>query len=209
MPRPTRQALPETTHDDIPAWQWERRQRIVRAALELLEDGEYDRIQIRDVASRSGFAVGTLYRYFNSKEHLYAAVMVEWARSFGNDLRRRPLRGTPPERLNEVARRVIRAFENRGQFLRLEMVLENSVDPDAVAILHQVGDRNYASFLEALPGIAPDTAERVVVIVTSVLATYLRQYASGHIPIDAVRTQVTGTIDCVFGPRPTWEPAGS
>ena len=37
-----------------------RRQRIVDAALELLQDRPYDQIQIRDVAERAGDALGTL-----------------------------------------------------------------------------------------------------------------------------------------------------
>src|SRR5580765_8798025 len=69
--------------DSLPRGQQERRDRIVGAAISLLEHGgEYDRIQMRDVAGEAGVALGTVYRYFTSKEHLYAAALLEWAGTF-------------------------------------------------------------------------------------------------------------------------------
>ena len=66
----------------LPRGQQERRDRIVRAAITLLEHGEYDAIQMRDVAQEAGVALATVYRYFTSKEHLYAAALLEWAANF-------------------------------------------------------------------------------------------------------------------------------
>ena len=50
-----------------------RRQRVLVAALELGADGGYDAVQMRDVATTAGVALGTIYRYFSSKDHLLAA----------------------------------------------------------------------------------------------------------------------------------------
>src|SRR5664279_3567725 len=68
--------------DSLPRGQQERRERIVRAAITLLERGEYDAIQMRDVAAEASVALATVYRYFTSKEHLYAAALLEWANNF-------------------------------------------------------------------------------------------------------------------------------
>src|SRR3954470_4765519 len=69
--------------DSLPRGQQARRDRIVRAALALLEHGgEYDSIQMRDVAGEAGVALATVYRYFTSKEHLYAAALLDWASNF-------------------------------------------------------------------------------------------------------------------------------
>src|SRR6478609_2965544 len=73
-------ALPDPA--TLPAGQQERRDRIVHAAFALLERGEYDAIQMRDVAREAGVALATIYRYFTSKEHLYAAALLEWAGDF-------------------------------------------------------------------------------------------------------------------------------
>ena len=35
-------------------------------------------MKVSEVARESGVALGTLYRYFASKDHLFAAVFVEW-----------------------------------------------------------------------------------------------------------------------------------
>ena len=56
-----------------------RRDRIVDAGLALLAERDYDKIQVKDVAEEANVALGTLYRYFSSKEHLFAEVLVRWA----------------------------------------------------------------------------------------------------------------------------------
>src|SRR5579859_858711 len=71
------------TPASLPRGQRERRSRIVRGAIALLEHGgEYDSIQMRDVAQEAGVALATVYRYFTSKEHLYAAALLDWATNF-------------------------------------------------------------------------------------------------------------------------------
>ncbi|MDQ1454884.1 MAG: TetR/AcrR family transcriptional regulator, cholesterol catabolism regulator, partial [Actinomycetota bacterium] len=56
-----------------------RRDRIVDAGLALLAARDYDKIQVKDVAEEANVALGTLYHYFSSKEHLFAEVLVRWA----------------------------------------------------------------------------------------------------------------------------------
>ena len=62
----------------LSAAQQERRDRILAVARELAAAGGYDAVVMRDVAERSGVALGTLYRYFASKDHLLAEVLVAW-----------------------------------------------------------------------------------------------------------------------------------
>ncbi|MGN6780792.1 MAG: TetR family transcriptional regulator [Marmoricola sp.] len=63
------------------AEQRERHRRILRAAARLGNDLDFDHVQMADVARESGVALGTLYRYFPSKPHLFAAVMGDQVRS--------------------------------------------------------------------------------------------------------------------------------
>jgi AcrR family transcriptional regulator len=63
---------------DLRGSQLERRRRVVEAAMELAADGGYDAVQMRDVAARADVALGTVYRYFSSKDHLLAAALVHW-----------------------------------------------------------------------------------------------------------------------------------
>lgn len=55
--------------------QHDRRQRILRAAARIGAEKSLERVQMHEVAKAAGVAIGTLYRYFPSKVHLFAAVM--------------------------------------------------------------------------------------------------------------------------------------
>src|SRR3974390_3390188 len=71
-----------------------RRQRLLDSALGLLEERDYERISVREVAESAGVALATLYHYFPSKDHLFAEALVQWASTLGPDVTRRPLTGT-------------------------------------------------------------------------------------------------------------------
>src|SRR3954454_18850043 len=158
----------------LPRGQQERRERIVRAAITLLERGEYDAIQMRDVAQQAGVALATIYRYFTSKEHLYAAALVEWSAEFPTHAGTRPRGETPEERLRALMRRAVRAFERYPQMMRAEITLETSHDPNAQALFEQFGSQNSGALLDALGGIEPPEAAAIVDVVNAVLATRLR-----------------------------------
>ena len=70
--------MPDAKPTLTPAQQ-ARRDRIVDAGLSLLGERAYDKIQVKDVAEAANVALGTLYHYFSSKEHLFAEVLVRWA----------------------------------------------------------------------------------------------------------------------------------
>jgi AcrR family transcriptional regulator len=187
----------------LPANQRDRRDRIVRAAIELLEEGEYDTVQIRDVAERAGVALGTLYRYFTSKEHLYAAALLEWASGFRpHSLPGKGDGDTDEARLRALMRRAIRAFERRPQMMRAEMVLENSNDPNARELFKEFAARNLVAMSEALRDLDPAEVTAVAETANSVMAGRLRQWALGRCTIRDVDRAVQRTIDLIFSPPP-------
>ena len=61
--------------------QLERRERLLDAVIALVAEGHDDEMQMKDIADRAGVALGTVYRYFSSKDHLVAAALVRWAES--------------------------------------------------------------------------------------------------------------------------------
>jgi AcrR family transcriptional regulator len=189
--------------DALPRGQQERRQRIVRAAIDLLAAGEYDAVQMRDVAERAGVALATIYRYFTSKEHLYAAALLEWSADYPTRGRAgRPSAGTAEERLRTLMRRAVRAFERYPQMMRAEIVLESSHDPNARALFQQFGSQNAGALLDALDGIEPETAAAIVDVVNAVLSTRLRSWALGRGSIRDVDRSVQRAIDLVFSAAP-------
>src|SRR3954470_16898838 len=187
---------------DLPPAQRERWDRIVRAALDLLEDGEYDQIQMRDVAARGDVALGTLYRYFASKEHLYAAVMMVWFRSFHRGLERERLPEDPGEALKEMLRRSIAAFARKPQFLRVEIVLEGSTDPYARELFSEFSAGYSATYREALAGLSEVDIAHIQTMIGCVLGTMLHRFALGRDPIERVFEEVLSAVDLVFSPPP-------
>jgi AcrR family transcriptional regulator len=107
-----------------------RRERVIRAALELGAEGGYDAVQMRDVAARAGVALGTIYRYFSSKDHLLAAVSAQVAAEISDDIRSRPPRhAKAADRVAAVFDRVIdRAM---SEFQLSAALVQASVSCDA------------------------------------------------------------------------------
>lgn len=91
--------------------QQERRQRVVHAAVKLAAAGGYDSVQMREVAESADVALGTVYNYFASKDHLLAAALVSW-----NDLLRLSIDDDPPngattlDRFQDVLARALGAM---------------------------------------------------------------------------------------------------
>lgn len=183
----------------LPRGQQERRQRIVQAAIELLETGEYDAIQMRDVAERAGVALATIYRYFTSKEHLYAAAMLEWASAYPTAGRAGPVPGATDEaRLRALMRRAVRAFERYPQMMRAEIVLESSNDPNARALWDAFAAQNRATLIGAMAATDPATAAGIVDVANAVMVTRLRSWALGRATIRDVDKSVQRALDLIF-----------
>ena len=64
---------------------------------------------MKDLAGTAGVALGTMYRYFRSKDHLLAEALVSWSDRFATDVAAPP--GNSLERLKAAYRRATRAFE--------------------------------------------------------------------------------------------------
>ncbi|CAN5636975.1 cholesterol catabolism transcriptional regulator KstR [soil metagenome] len=107
-----------------------RRQKVIRAALELGAQGGYEAVQMRDVATTAGVALGTIYRYFSSKDHLLAAALVEWVADLERRVTQRPSPGaTTAERVVGIIRRATRAMEKEPRLS--EAVVTAILSPDA------------------------------------------------------------------------------
>jgi AcrR family transcriptional regulator len=107
-----------------------RRERVVRAAMELGQEGGYDAVQMRDVSQRAGVALGTIYRYFSSKDHLLAAALVEWTTDLERQVARRPPAGeTIADRMVDILGRATRAMEREAQLSAAVLQAMTSSDP--------------------------------------------------------------------------------
>jgi TetR/AcrR family transcriptional regulator, cholesterol catabolism regulator len=116
-----------------------RRERVIRAALDLGAAGGYDAVQMRDVANSAGVALGTIYRYFSSKDHLLAAAMVEWTHDLERRVGQRPPKGeTTSDRVADVLRRATRAMEKEPKLSESAVTALLSPDRGAAACQEEV-----------------------------------------------------------------------
>src|SRR4051812_43393594 len=151
---------------DLTPSQLARRQRIIDAGLTLLRERDFDQIQVKDVAEAANVALGTVYRYFSSKEHIFAEVLVAWASALGTNISRHPLRGaTDAERLTEVFHRSVRAFQRQPSLARLVATLETSLDPYATEILDRLSNTTNPVYFDAIHDLDAHEAARVVHVV--------------------------------------------
>ncbi|HEY5076472.1 MAG TPA: TetR/AcrR family transcriptional regulator [Acidimicrobiia bacterium] len=178
-----------------------RRDRIVDAGLALLAERDFDRIQVKDVAEAANVALGTLYHYFSSKDHLFAEVLVRWAGTLRTNISRNPLRGaTDAQRLTQVINRSVRAFQRQPSLARLVATLETSADPFATEILSRLAQTTNDIYVEAIHDLDPETAQRVVTVVDAVLASRLRSWVAGRMSITTVTDDLADAIGLLLDP---------
>ncbi len=63
-----------------------QRQEMLMAALDLFSEKGYHNVSMHEIAARAEFAIGTLYKFFRSKEDLYRALILDQAESFHSAL---------------------------------------------------------------------------------------------------------------------------
>ena len=190
---------PPPSPESLTASQFARRERIVKVALNLLVNGDYEKIQMKDVAEASDVALGTVYRYFTSKEHLFAAVQLEWVKSLHRQILRRPPTGQSNlERLSQVLHKSVRAFQLQPQFYRVLLVLEVAKDPFAKELFEVMSRETEATYGESLSGVDPKTASDLLRVVLAVLGAELRSWVLGRQSIDEVKQNLDATLSLLL-----------
>lgn len=146
--------------------QAERRQRVIDAAMELGAEGGYDAVQMRDVAARAGVAMGTVYRYFKSKDHLLAAVLVHWAEMLERQLAQSPARGdNGVERVVDVLSRATRTMARRPGLVAAVMAPRASTDPAVIECQDHVAAVMDRVMLRAIGDpLPPDVEDRTRIL---------------------------------------------
>jgi TetR/AcrR family transcriptional regulator len=63
-----------------------QRQEMLAAALELFSEKGYHNVSMHEIAERSEFAIGTLYKFFKNKEDLYKTLILDQSKIFRETL---------------------------------------------------------------------------------------------------------------------------
>ena len=164
----------------LSANQAERRRRVVAAAVELASEGGYEVVQMRDVAAHAMVALGTIYRYFESKDQMLAAALVDWTAELERRLEQRPPSGaTAEERVVEVVRRASGAIERNQRLSSALVTAVASPDPGIGRYQGEVHETLIRIFNRALSGVEPAKRDAVVRILCNVWFTALIGWVHG------------------------------
>jgi len=176
-----------------------RRQRVLDAAIELGAEGGYDGVQMRDVAARAHVALGTVYRYFSSKDQLLAAAMVCWVEQLAARLAQVPARGsTSSRRVLDVLEQASRVMARQPELVAAGFSALTSTDPDAVSCQQQV-----AALIDGIIASAigdpelPDQVERTRVI-GHVWHSLLVGWSSGRSDLTRIREELIVALDLLL-----------
>lgn len=186
-------AMTDTPSLQLTKSQAARRRRVIATALELGAEGGYDAVQMRDVAARANVALGTIYRYFSSKDHLLAAAMVEWCRDLERRASLRPPRGdTTAERVIDILGRATRAMEREPKLASAVLASLSSNDPRVAECQREVG-----IVMDRIQGLAfpvdfhPELEHRITRALSHVWFASLLGWVNGWVGMDDTGTELS------------------
>ncbi|TDD49984.1 TetR/AcrR family transcriptional regulator [Kribbella antibiotica] len=182
-----------------------RRARLIETVMELVAESGTTAIQMRDVTDRSGVALGTVYRYFRSKDHLLAAALTEWQ----GKVTRRILSAKRDENadalplVQDFLRRVLQAFDRAPGMAALLMQMAVSTDPDVRKLLDQSGTSYTAAFDHLLAAESGDDVYYIELAIGCVLVDAINRMSNGRITLREALTQVQGVAEILVSARRT------
>ncbi len=187
--------------------QQDRRERMLNVASRLAREGGYDAVQMRAVANEADVALGTLYRYFPSKEHLLVSAMLRQIESLHERLAVKPPQGLAAmERLVDVLRRANGALQRQQQFTVAVVRALVSGDELVAPVVRDVRDLMGGIILSALE--TPDSSEPSVPTQRALLVTEILQevwlsslvaWISGVEPASSVDRKLEAAVHLLFG----------
>jgi TetR/AcrR family transcriptional regulator, cholesterol catabolism regulator len=175
-----------TKGDQLTKSQAARRGRVIRAAIELAAAGGYEAVQMRDVAAEGQVALGTIYRYFTSKDHLLAAAQVEWVTDLERRVSQRPPRGeTTADRMVEILRRATRAMEREPALTAALVTAMSSPDSGVADCQREMGMVMGRIQAQAFPDhFDPDIEKRIIDAIEFIWFSSLLAWTNGWVGIN-------------------------
>jgi AcrR family transcriptional regulator len=183
----------------LSAAQAQRRAAAIEAARALAREGGYAAVTMQAVADRAGVGRATLYRYFASKDHLLAEVVVAWGADLTAALRAQPpAAAAPAERVAEVLVRVLEAARAEPRLSAAVLASATSPDPEAI----QAG-RRFSSLIRDYLAVAlgDETAperEELAALLGHVFFSCVLHMTSGRLAPDEAAAAVRAAARRLF-----------
>jgi AcrR family transcriptional regulator len=161
--------------------QAQRRARVVGAAMALAVKGGYDAVQMRSVSQEADVALGTIYRYFSSKDQLLIAGLHQLANDMADELAKNPPQGgSAHERVGEVFRRSCALLEEEPLMAHAMVTALSTSDPSVANESHGVQDTLKSMIARALDGESIDDIDGIVHVLGQVWFASMLAWVGGR-----------------------------
>lgn len=168
-----------------------RRARILEATLDLAAEGGFDGVQMREVAAAADVALGTLYRYFPSKEGLVVSAMTQSVEDLRQVLAGKPPRGdTPAERVVDVLDRANR-FLTRRPLMTGAMIKALASGDEIADAVHEVTDAMTGIITDAIGAEHRPEHREVARLLNYVWLSSLVSWVSGAQPASRIHDDLS------------------
>ena len=176
-----------------------RRQRIMEAAVHLGLTGGYEAVQMRDVANRADVALGTVYRYFSSKDHLLASAFLVWLNNLEQILANEPsVAPTAQLRTKETMDRALRLTGKEPRLVEAVLASLASSDPDASKCQQQVSRSIQSIIASAIGREEFEDPDRRAKVVSHVWFSSLVGWINGWSDLQNVRAEIHNAVELVL-----------
>ncbi len=166
--------------------QAKRRSDVIAAALDLAAEGGYEGVQMRDVASSADVALGTVYHYFSSKDHLLAASMIELLGGLEKSVAKTPAAGPATlDRVLDLLQRITGAMAS-NQNISSALISGLVAEGEEVAACQEELHETFEAVLEtAFAADFPvDDRRRIIRALEHVWFSALIGWKNGWMPFD-------------------------
>jgi AcrR family transcriptional regulator len=131
-----------------------QRQEMLAVALDLFSQKGYHNVSMHQIAEQAEFAIGTLYKFFQNKEDLYKALVLEQCDKFEDAIVRAIGDGDDEvEKLRNYVRTKCERFRGNLPFVRLYLAESRGASFNIKAGLDEEVRKRYYTFLERLASI--------------------------------------------------------
>jgi AcrR family transcriptional regulator len=128
-----------------------QRQEMLAAALELFSEKGYHNVSMHEIAAKSEFAIGTLYKFFSNKEDLYKALILELSDRFHADISKAiESPGDEIEKLRRYVQAKGEVFRDKAATIRLYFAETRGASFNILAGLDQDIRNRRERFLERI-----------------------------------------------------------
>lgn len=164
-----------------------RRERIILTALELIRAPAGTNVQMREIAEQTPVALGTLYRYFPSRQELLSHAYERWRdECLQNLVKSGAIQGhTNAERLGNVTKRDFQFLVDEPNFCEISSELARASNPRVVTCMRRIREKTYEVYMQSIKEMEQVDALSVTDILATVMEAQAILYGIGRTTADA------------------------